>query len=349
MSFRQRVLRVALPSAVTLALLGLAGQTAAKDLTPVKDPVVFRGHTNTVYGVAFSADGKTLATGGADKTIRLWDVDTHQRLALLRYTDRVTCLAFAPNGKMLASGSSDLTVTLWDVARDAQGQVRGRKIATFAKDHKSPVGNIAFAPDGKTVATVGSRDEVIRLWDVATGKVRARCKGHRATPSTVVFSPDGKRLISAGGDSTIRLWDVTTGEEKDTFKGHDGEVWSVAVSADSKRLVSGGERDKTVTVWDAATANITNTLEGHTHQVWYVAFSRAGKSIISVGRDGTARVWDTTGKRARAVFGWLGNGFYQFPNFPAFMAFAPNSALLAIGIRDDVKVWDLGHLMDQGR
>jgi WD40 repeat protein len=342
MILRQRVLRVTL----ALALSGLAGSAGAKDLTPLKDPVLFRGHTNTVYGVAFSADGKTMATAGADKTIRLWDVDTRQRLALIRYTDRVTCLAFSADGKMLASGSSDMTITLWDVARDAQGQIRGRKIATFAKDHKSPIGNIAFAPDGKTVATVASRDEVIRLWDVASGKVRTLCKGHQAAPSTVVFSADNKRLISAAGDSTIRVWDTATGEEKDTFKGHDGEVWSVAMSADGKRLVSGGERDKTVTVWDAATANVTNTLEGHTQQVWFVAFNRAGKTIVSVGRDGTVRVWDTAGKKERAVFNWVGSGFYQFPGFPAFMAFAPNSALLAIGIRDDVKVWDLSHLMD---
>lgn len=342
-------IRRALAPALALALLGLAGSAAAKDLSPVGDPVAFRGHTNTVYGVAFSADGKTLATGGADKTIRLWDVDTRQRLALIRYTDRVTCLAFSADGKTLASGSADATVTLWDVARDAHGQIRSQKIATFAKDHKSPIGNIAFSPDGRTVATVASRDEVIRLWDVATGKVRAVCKGHQSAPSAVAFLPDGKGLVSAGGDSTIRLWDAATGEEKDTFKGHDGEVWSVAVSRDGKRLVSGGERDKTVTVWDTASANITNTLEGHTHQVWFVAFSRAGKSVVSVGRDGTARVWDTDGKKERVVFNWLGSGLFQFPNFPAFMAYAPDSGLLAIGIREDVKVWDLSRFMDRSR
>lgn len=350
MNLARRIIRLRSMSILALAVASVAGTAASgKEPSSVKEPVSIQGHTNTVYSVAFSPTGKTLASGGADKTIRLWDVATKQRRALIRTPEKVASLAFSPNGRTLASGGFDASITLWNVAPNEAGMIEARKLTTFEKSHTTSVQNMAFSPDGETLATVASRDDVIRLWDVSTGKVLALCKGHNSAPGTAVFSPDGKTLASASDDSTVRLWDVASGKEKDNFKGHDGGVWSVAFSPDGKSLASGGERDKTVTVWDAPTANVKATLEGHTNQVWYVAFASDGKCVISVSRDGTVKVWDLAVNKEKAAFPWLGNGIYQVPNVPSFIAFSPDRNLLAIGLRDNVKLWDLTSSMDSGR
>ncbi len=159
------------------------------------------GQTGSVTSVAFSPDGKTLASGSTDDTIRLWNMATHQPIGqpLKGHTGSVTSVAFSPDGKTLASGSFDHTLRLWDVATR-------RPIGQPFSGQSALVASVAFSPDGKTLAS-GGADGTVRLWDVATHQpIGQPLKGHTGSVTSVAFSPDGKTLASGSFDHTIRLW-----------------------------------------------------------------------------------------------------------------------------------------------
>ncbi|MGW3124566.1 nSTAND1 domain-containing NTPase, partial [Streptomyces sp. NPDC001107] len=182
------------------------------------------GHTDFVESVAFSPVGQTLASGGADGKIRLWDTATGKlRTTLDGHTDIVESVAFSPDGRTLAS-DSDRTIRLWDTDTG--------KLRTTLFGHSDGVGSVAFSPVGQTLAS-GGADGKIRLWDTATGKLRTTLDGHSDIVESVAFSPDGRTLAS-DSDRTIRLWDTATGKLRTTLDGHSDIVESVAFSPDGR-------------------------------------------------------------------------------------------------------------------
>ncbi|HEV3259344.1 MAG TPA: protein kinase [Gemmataceae bacterium] len=256
----------------------------SRDLHPPLAAVL--QHQGPVWAVAFSPDGKTVLTGSADYTARLWEARTAKPLGPpLQHRNRVTAVAFSPDGKTVLTGSSDATAQLWEAAT---GKTLGLPI-----QHQL-VTAVAFSPDGKTVLT-GSENGTARLWLAATGKPLAPPLQHQGKVWAVAFSPDSKAVLTGSGDSTARLWEAATGKALGPPLRHQGFVQAVAFSPDGKTVLT-GSADNRARLWQARTGKLLGPPLRHQGEVRAVAFSPDGKTVLT-GSGTTARLWEVrTGK-----------------------------------------------------
>ncbi|WP_437959880.1 pentapeptide repeat-containing protein [Sorangium sp. So ce119] len=282
------------------------------------------GHTDYIKQLAWSPDGKRLASAGYDNAVRLWDTRTGKELARIDgYRDWVIDVAWHPDSKRLVGAGDDNQVRIWDADT-------GKEIARI--EHSNRVNAVACHPDGKLLASAGY-SKVILLWDIDTGKELAHLKGHSNGVTAVAWHPNGKLLASAGSDKTVRLWDADAGNELARFVGHSDWVMTVAWHPNGKLLASAGS-DKIVRLWDADTGNELARLVGHTARVMTVAWHPAGAILVSAGDDNTMRLWDVgTGNEITRIEG--------HSNTATAVAWHPNGKLLAsAGDGNTMRLWD---------
>jgi WD40 repeat protein len=233
---------------------------AARPVPMPDREAVLLGRMPTGICFAYSPNGKRIAMGSSDKSVRVWDAENgRQTLTLMWHGDTVSCIAYSPDSKWIVSGSSDKTLKVWDVATDP--------------------GSLTLNP-GAAFQSFQSRE-------------RLSLNGHLGAVYGVAFSPDGKRIVSASADKTLKVWDAATGRETLTIEGHLDGVQSVAFSPDGSRIVS-GSADGEIRVWDAEVGVGMLTLTTDAGGILSVAFSRDGKRIVSGSANGTLRIWDAS-------------------------------------------------------
>jgi WD40 repeat protein len=285
----------------------------------------FKGHSSSVRSVSFSQDGRYLASGSSDNTVRLWEVPSGKELVTLRgHVGSVFSVSFSPDARYLLSRSSDRTIRLWEIPS-------GEEVAIL-QGHMGSVHSSTFSPDGQYLAS-GSSDNTIGLWQTweqSLGRDQMTLRGHTNSVNSVVFSRDGRYLASGSSDDTVRLWEIPSGKNLAIFDGHAGSVYSVSFSPDGQYLASGSD-DDTVRLWEVASGKLVVTLHGHEKAVCSVSFSPDGRYLASRGLDQTVRLWEVSSGREITTIWEHQSSVYS-------VVFSPNGRCLALGSWDDI-VW----------
>jgi len=286
-------------------------------------------HDRPVRSVAYSPDGRLLASGSADGTVRIWNALTgEETIAPLQSGDGEVCtVAFAHDGLRVISGTHENAVHIWDVRS-------GRVAMPPLRGHSNWVISVAVSPNDRLIAS-GSADKSCRLWDATTGHAIAELTGHTDWVRSVAFSLDGKTLVSGSDDCTVRLWDVSTCKlEGQPLRGERGYVMSVAFSPDGQFIAAGFDDAQEIRIWNVSTGeeigaplktgcivlglvfapdgsyiastdphgvrfwnwktglDIAPALSGHTDSVTALSYSSDGHYLASASNDCTIRIWD---------------------------------------------------------
>jgi WD40 repeat protein len=273
-----------------------------------------------VTAICFSPDGKFIASGRIDGTIKVWDLDGNLVSQFLQeHKSSINSLAFSPDGQLIVSGSAGGSIRLWNLHKlirtfdkyirkenfvafspnghliasgSADRTVRlwdlgGKQIGESFHGTRSAVSSVAFSPDGELIVS-GSAAGNIRLWNL-NGKLIKISLGHKSAVSSVAFSPDGQWIVSGSEDNTIQLWDVQGNPVGQPFQGHEDAVNCVAFRPDGQ-LIFSGSNDKTIRIWNLQGEQLS-FLEGHDSAVSAIAFSPDGSTLVSSSSDGTIRLW----------------------------------------------------------
>jgi WD40 repeat protein/tRNA A-37 threonylcarbamoyl transferase component Bud32 len=290
------------------------------------------GHSGPVIAVAFSSDGKTLASASFDKSIKLWDVAAaRERTTLRGHTAPVFSFAFSDDGKRLASGAVDGIVKIWDPAAS--------HLELSCKGHVLPVISLAWTPDSKTLLS-GSMDGQVKVWDLAAVQGPPSVQGFSSVVSALAFTPDSAAVAGVDQRGTLLVSDVATGAPRlrHKLKVQFGLGSCAALSPDAKLVATGGPMPE-VDVFDVAGGQKLRSLPGHAGVVYALAFAPLGQ-ILAVGtgqsqKSGDIRLWNPHTGKELATLGGYGSHVLT-------LAWSADGKRLAGGAGDAmVKVWDV--------
>ena len=324
------------------------------------------GHTSSLNSACFSPDGQQIASGGADRTIKIWDATTGKEIRTLRgHEGVVRCVSFSPDGTQILSGSKDGTIKIWDTETGAEidtlqgdpggvGKVKlsrnGTQFLSTAQDNtitiwdaetRSVIRTLSgsarevtdadFSPDGTQLVAASGR--IVQIWDALNGTEITTLKGHVGRVRAVAFSPDGTKILSAGDDTTLRIWDAGTGNQIRILKGHFAYVLNACFSPDGMKVVSAAY-DSSIKLWNAMTGVELLTLKGHISSVPSVSFSPDGARIVSASADRTIKIWDAATGNENMTLKGHANGVTSVHVSP------DGERIISGGGDSSVKVWD---------
>ena len=241
-----------------------------------------QGHRGPIYCLSLSQDGRILASGSADHTIKIWDLAAGKLLRTLEgHTAPVWSVALSRDGKTLVSGSQDRTIKIWDVET---GKLRHQ-----LTEHNNVVYSVALSPDQKTIVS-GSEDFTVKVWNAETGELirsLTQPEGHRNVVRAVAISPDSNQLASASWEKNVKLWDLKTGKLLRTFLGHTDKVIAVAFIND--QTLASGSLDHSLRIWDTQTEKVQVIKDAHTDWILSVSVG-SDQTLVSTG-DKTIKLW----------------------------------------------------------
>lgn len=300
------------------------------------------GHADTILDLAFSPDGKLLASSSADQTVRLWSIDEEENVAsysqlrheLLASQTRFVCLAFSPDGKMLATCLAS-GIYLWAVEPGSITRLLQHLGGSASKSTK-----LAFTPDGNTLVSA-NYDQTIRFWDVHSGQATRTWFGRAEALLLVTYSPDGTTVAGSYFDRTVHVWD-RAGNHLHRLRGHQDPVRALAYSPDGD-LIATASDDRTVRLWDVRTGRLIHTLRGHTNLVRTLVFHPQGALLASGSYDHTVQLWDRfTGQHREPLEGHAGPIMH--------LTMSPDGTLLATASEDHtIGLWDVGSALGAGQ
>lgn len=284
------------------------------------------GHTSFVNDLIVSPDSRLLMSASADKTIKVWDLQTGELLKTLTgATSFVNALTITLDGSFLIGASADKTIRVWDLQTG--------ELTNTLRGHTSFVDDIVMSPDGQILVSTGA-DKTIRIWHLETGEMLHVLQGHSGFVNALSISTDGKTLVSGSADSSLKVWNLKTGEQIYSLMGHTSFVNALVISPNGKTLASGGA-DTTIKIWDLQTGKELKTLRGHTGFINDLAISPDGEILVSAGADTSIRVWELK----------TGNEIYIFNNHSNYVNSVEISqdgtTLTSSSADKTIKFWDL--------
>ncbi|WP_204102141.1 MULTISPECIES: protein kinase [Spirulina sp. CCY15215] len=246
------------------------------------------GHTSFINDLAISPDSRLLISASADKTIKVWELETGKLLKTLTgNTSFVNALAITFDGNFLIAASADKTIRIWNLETGA--------IVKTLNRHTSFVDAILMSSDGQILVSTGA-DKTIRIWNIETGEMLHVLQGHSGFVNALAISSDGETLVSGSADASLKVWSLKTGKELRSLLGHSSFINAIAISPNGTTLASGGA-DETIKIWDLQTGEEIKTLNGHTGFINDLAISPDGEILVSASADTSIRVWQLkTGK-----------------------------------------------------